>query len=109
VRSSATAGAASSGQRPVAFPDSASRAGNALRVGASRPVDVRRVAELAPTTYECAEDGQDLTGLVRDELAEQVPVAYHRGGLRPFRVIVTCPGGGAPHQVSCSGQVRYAR
>ncbi|MEU7906606.1 hypothetical protein [Actinoplanes sp. NPDC049118] len=67
------------------------------------------VAELAPQTYQCHLDNRDLTDQVREELAEQVPVAFRKRGLRPFEVIVTCPGTTAPHDVSVSGQVRYSR
>jgi hypothetical protein len=66
------------------------------------------VAELAPATYQCHVDKQDLTDLVREELAEQVPVAFNKRGLRPFRVVVTCPGSGGSHEVVCSGHVRYS-
>jgi hypothetical protein len=67
------------------------------------------VAELAPATYQCHLDHQDLTDEVREELADQIPVAFKKRGLRPFEVIVTCPGAGTPHDVSVSGQVRYSR
>jgi hypothetical protein len=65
----------------------------------------RQSLELVPQSYHCDADGEDLTILVEEELAERVPVAFARG-LRPFLVNVRCPSGGG-HDVSCTGQVRY--
>ncbi|HET8659749.1 MAG TPA: hypothetical protein VFM55_12210 [Micromonosporaceae bacterium] len=58
--------------------------------------------ELIPAEYRCADDGQDLTALVREELEEWVPASFGRRDT--FRVVVTCPGGEKPHEVGVSGR-----
>ena len=66
---------------------------------------------LNPARYECPDHHTDLTGLVEEALDNQgPPVAYRRPwpgrqsvGDRPFQVIVTCPGGGAAHSLTCTG------
>jgi hypothetical protein len=68
--------------------------------------------KLDPANYTCPDHDADLTGQVRDALDEDgPPVAYKRPdflfgrkpGLCPFEVLVTCPGGGQPHQLTCAG------
>jgi hypothetical protein len=63
--------------------------------------------DLAPSSFRCATDDAELTALVREQLAEEVPAAYSRG-MRPFQVVVHCPGSGG-HDVTCHGRYRYAR
>jgi hypothetical protein len=66
---------------------------------------------LDPTRYECPDHHADLTSLVEEALEDQgPPVAYRRplpgwGGTadRPFQVIVSCPGAGTPHSLTCTG------
>jgi hypothetical protein len=64
---------------------------------------------LNPGRYECPDHQTDLTGLVEEALEDQgPPVAYRRLGrqappVRSFQVIVTCPGGGTPHSLTCIG------
>ena len=66
---------------------------------------------LDPARYECPDHHTDLTGLVEDALEDQgPPVAYRRPlrgrqgtADRPFQVIVTCPGAGTPHSLTCTG------
>ncbi|MER7273182.1 hypothetical protein ABT369_01870 [Dactylosporangium sp. NPDC000244] len=57
--------------------------------------------KLQPAKYQCADDGTDLTALVREALEERTPASF---GGRDFRVIVTCPGGAEAHQVGCTGK-----
>jgi hypothetical protein len=69
--------------------------------------------KLQPGTYACPDHQADLTGQVREALDDDgdgAPVAYGRRGLlaaraggHPFEVIVTCPGGGTPHTLTCTG------
>ena len=61
--------------------------------------------ELEPSVYRCGTHGVDLTELVREQIAERTQVLYERPEDDSFRVIVTCPGNGSPHQVGCSGRV----
>jgi len=66
---------------------------------------------LDPARYECPDHHADLTGLVEDALEDQgPPVAYRRPlsgrqgtAARAFQVIITCPGGGTPHSLTCTG------
>lgn len=58
--------------------------------------------ELIPAEYQCADDGQDLTALVREEMEDWVPASFARRDT--FRVIVTCPGDEKPHEVAVSGR-----
>jgi hypothetical protein len=79
------------------------------RNGTSSPPPGRQIAS------ECPDHHADLTGLVEEALEDQgPPFAYRRllpgrkaPGLRPFQVIVTCPGTGTgeatPHSLTCTG------
>jgi hypothetical protein len=70
-----------------------------------------RSMKLQPGTYACPDHKSNLTELVEEALDVDVPpVAFGRGFLaarapaeRPFEVIVTCPGGGTPHTLKCTG------
>jgi hypothetical protein len=64
--------------------------------------------ELIPPHYECADDGQDLTDLVREKLEDRDPYTFADTS-DGFRVIVTCPGGAAAHATGVTGRVRYER
>ena len=70
--------------------------------------------KLDPAEYTCPDHHTDLTTQVHDALDEDdsPPVAYpgkrlpgRSTGLRPFEVLVTCPGGAGngPHQLTCAG------
>jgi hypothetical protein len=68
--------------------------------------------KLQPGTYACPDHQADLTGQVQEALDDDAPpIAYGRGLLaaraapaeRPFEVRVTCPGGGTPHTLTCTG------
>jgi hypothetical protein len=65
---------------------------------------------LDPSSYECPEHHADLTDLLEETLRDDdPPVAYFplrkTMSVRPFRVVVTCPGaiGAGAHQLTCSG------
>jgi hypothetical protein len=60
---------------------------------------------IAPETFQCDEDQSDLTELVLEELAMQIPAAFGPRRTRQFRVVLSCPGGGEPHDVTCSGEI----
>jgi hypothetical protein len=60
--------------------------------------------KLDPERYECTVDGHDVTELVHEELSLRIPLAFdRRAEMRPFQVVVTCPGGAKEHDVSVSG------
>ena len=62
--------------------------------------------DLRPSQFHCHDHPQqDLTELVEEELELQTPAAFSRPGATDFRVIVTCPGDGTAHEVTCSGTV----
>lgn len=66
---------------------------------------------LDPARYECPEHHTDLTGLVEEALEDQSPPVAYRRPLsgrqgtadRSFQVIITCPGVGTPHSLTCAG------
>ena len=61
--------------------------------------------ELDPSVYQCNIHALDLTELVREQAVERTRVLYRRAEDDTFRVIVTCPGNGSPHQLGCSGRI----
>jgi hypothetical protein len=70
---------------------------------------------LDPAAYTCPDHGTDLTDQVKQALEEEddTPRAYRRPLLgrrtpraRPFEVIITCPGGGQAHSLTCTGTYR---
>jgi hypothetical protein len=61
--------------------------------------------ELEPSVYRCATHSVDLSELVREQVAERTQVLYERPEDYTFRVVVTCPGNGSPHQLGCSGRI----
>lgn len=62
--------------------------------------------QITPARFHCHDhDQEDLTELVSDELELRPPAAFRPPAGKAFRVIVTCPGVGTPHEVVCSGTV----
>lgn len=71
-----------------------------VMIGSARPV------EITPSQFHCHDhQQQDLTELVKEELELRTPAAFPVRGSKVFRVIVTCPGAGTAHDVTCSGTV----
>ena len=69
---------------------------------------------LDPDTYQCPTHNIDITTLVREQLEDDDDArsAYWWGGraagrnpsgAREFAVIVSCPGAGAAHKLTCRG------
>ena len=62
--------------------------------------------QITPAQFHCHDhDREDLTELVQEELELRAPAAFPLSGEKKFRVIVTCPGEGTPHEVVCAGTV----
>jgi hypothetical protein len=71
---------------------------------------------LNPGTYRCTSHNTDLTTLVREQLEDDPRARSAYGGrdrlpgrtlsgAREFTVIVSCPGAGTTHKVTCRGTV----